>query len=76
MCVAITSKIVKIEDYMAIVDVLGAQREISLLLLDEDAQIGDYVLVHAGYAISKIPKEEAHERLGLMKKMFALEDEN
>ena len=54
MCVGVPSKIKKIEDSMAIVDVLGAQREISLLLLSEDVQVGDYVIVHAGFAIQKI----------------------
>jgi hydrogenase expression/formation protein HypC len=75
MCVGVTSKIVKIDDYMAIIDVEGAQREISLLLLDEPAEIGDYVIVHAGFAIHKIQEEDAKENLRLMKKMFGVEDE-
>jgi hydrogenase expression/formation protein HypC len=75
MCVGVPSKIVKIEDSMAIIDVEGAQREVSLLLLDEPAEIGDYVIVHAGFAIKKIQEEDAHENLRLMKKMFGVEDE-
>ena len=75
MCVGIPSKIVKIEDSMALIEVLGAQREVSLLLLDEDVQIGDYVIVHAGFAIRKIQEEDAHENLELMKTMFGVEDE-
>jgi hydrogenase expression/formation protein HypC len=74
MCVGVPSKIVKIEDSMAIIEVLGAQREVSLLLLDEDVQLGDYVIVHAGFAIRKIQEEDAHENLRLMKKMFGVED--
>ena len=74
MCVGVPSKIVKIEDTMAIIEVLGAQREVSLLLLDEPAGIGDYVIVHAGFAIKKIQEEDAHENLRLMKKMFGVED--
>ena len=74
MCVGVPSKIIKIEDSMAIVEVLGAQREVSLLLLDEEAQVGDYVIVHAGFAIKKIQEDDAHENLELMKKMFGVED--
>ena len=60
---------------MAIIDVEGAQREVSLLLLDEEVQLGDYVIVHAGFAIRKIHEEDARENLRLMKKMFGVEDE-
>jgi hydrogenase expression/formation protein HypC len=74
MCVGIPSKIVKIDDSLAIIDVEGAQREVSLLL-DEEVQLRDYVIVHAGFAIRKIQEEEAHENLRLMKKMFGVEDE-
>jgi len=74
MCVGIPSKIVKIEDSMALIDVEGAQREVSLLLLDEEVQLGDYVIVHAGFAIRKIQEEDAHENLRLMKQMFGVED--
>ena len=53
MCLAIPSKIVKIEDGMATIDVDGVQRKTSLLLV-EDAAVGDYVIVHAGFAISQV----------------------
>jgi hydrogenase expression/formation protein HypC len=75
MCVGVPSKIVKIDDYMATIDVEGAQREISLLLLSEDVKVGEYVIVHAGFAIQKIQEEDAKENLRLMKKMFGVEDE-
>ncbi len=75
MCVGVPSKIVKIDDYMATIDVEGAQREISLLLLNEDVKVGEYVIVHAGFAIQKIQEEDAKENLRLMKKMFGVEDE-
>jgi hydrogenase expression/formation protein HypC len=74
MCVGIPSKIAKIDDSMALIEVLGAQREVSLLLLDEEVQLGDYVIVHAGFAIRKVQEEDAHENLRLMKQMFAVED--
>ena len=50
MCLAIPSRIIKIENNMATIDVEGVQREASLLLL-EDARVGDYVIIHAGFAI-------------------------
>jgi hydrogenase expression/formation protein HypC len=75
MCVGVPSKIVKIDESMAIIEVLGAQREVSLLLLDEEVQVGDYVIVHAGFAIKKIQEEDAHENLELMKTMFGVEEE-
>ena len=75
MCVGIPSKIVRIDDSMALIEVLGAQREVSLLLLDEEVQLGDCVIVHAGFAIRKIQEEDAYENLRLMKKMFGVEHE-
>ena len=48
----------------ATVDVYGAQRNISLLVLEEPLNIGDYVIVHAGFAISKVREDVAKETLG------------
>jgi len=58
---------------MAVIDVDGVQRECSLLLV-EDAQVGDYVIVHAGFAISKIDETAALETLALLKEAAALVD--
>jgi len=66
MCLAIPSKIVKIENSMAVIDVDGVKREASLLLLD-DAAVGDYVIVHAGFAIHKIDEQAALETLNLLR---------
>ena len=62
MCLAIPSMIVKIEDGMATIDVEGVTRRASLLLVD-DAQVGDYVIVHAGFAIRKVDEAVAQESL-------------
>ena len=51
---------------MAVIDVDGVEREASLLLLD-DAGVGDYVIVHAGFAIHKIDEDGALETLNLLK---------
>lgn len=63
MCLAIPSKIVEIDNFRAMVDVYGARREINLMLMPEEVGIGDYVLVHAGFAIQKVDQEPAHEAL-------------
>jgi hydrogenase expression/formation protein HypC len=70
MCLAIPSKITKIENEMAVIDVDGVQRQASLLLLS-DAQVGDYVIVHAGFAIQKIDADSARETLRLLKEAAA-----
>jgi len=69
MCLAIPSKIVHIDNLSALVDVYGARREVSLILLPEDAAVGDYVLVHAGFAIQKIDEEVALEAQKLLKEI-------
>ena len=71
MCLAIPSKIVKIENNVATIDVDGVRREASLLLI-EDPKVGDYVIVHAGFAINKINEEHALESLKLMKEAASL----
>ncbi|MDH3798548.1 MAG: HypC/HybG/HupF family hydrogenase formation chaperone [Desulfobacterales bacterium] len=70
MCLAIPSKITKIENNMATIDVEGIQREASLLLL-EDARVGDYVIVHAGFAIQKLDEAAAQETLNLLREAIA-----
>ncbi|MDH3574677.1 MAG: HypC/HybG/HupF family hydrogenase formation chaperone [Desulfobacteraceae bacterium] len=71
MCLAIPSKIVKIEDNVATIDVDGVRREASLLLV-ENPEIGDYVIVHAGFAINKINEEDALESLKLLREAASL----
>jgi len=66
MCLATPSKIVNIKDDMATIDVGGVQRSASLLLVD-DPKVGDYVIVHAGFAINKINEQEALETLKLIR---------
>ena len=66
MCLAIPSRITRIENNMATIDVDGVQREASLLLL-EDAKVGEYVIVHAGFAIQKIDESAAQETLKFLR---------
>jgi hydrogenase expression/formation protein HypC len=69
MCLAVPSKIISINDLMATVDVYGARREISLMILPEEVGIGDFVIVHAGFAIQKIEREAGNEALRLLKEL-------
>ena len=67
MCLAIPGKVTEIsEDRIANVDILGAQRSASLDLVPQ-AQVGDYVLVHAGFAIEVVDPQFAEETLDLIK---------
>ena len=65
MCLSIPGLIVQIDGEEAKVDIAGNSIRASLNLLD-DIKIGDYVLVHAGYAIQKIDEEEARKTLELL----------
>ena len=74
MCLGIPAKIVRIENNMGTIDVEGTQREVSLLL-QEDAKVGDYVIVHAGFAIQKIDEAEALETLRFLREIVTELDE-
>ena len=71
MCLAIPSKIVEINDQMAVIDVDGVQRKCSLLMLEEP-EVGEYVIVHAGFALHKIDEQAAMETLQLLKEAVSL----
>jgi len=71
MCLAIPTKIVELLDGdMAKVDLDGVRKEISLAMVD--AEVGDYVIVHVGYALSKIDPEEAEKTIALFEEMAEL----
>lgn len=57
MCVGLPGKVISFDKDMAIIDASGARREVSRELIDE-LEPGDYVMVHAGIAISKITNDE------------------
>jgi hydrogenase expression/formation protein HypC len=72
MCLAIPSRIVEISsDGLGTIDVDGVTRKVSLLLL-EDPQVGEYVIVHAGFAIHKIDEMAARESLQILREALAL----
>ena len=68
MCLGIPGKIIEIEKNVAKVDVGGLAREISLDLCP-DVSVGEYVLIHTGFAIQKVDEEEAKETLELLRQL-------
>ena len=68
MCLSVPAEIISIDGQMAKASVGGAIREISLQLV-EGTVVGDFVLLHTGYAIEKISHEEAQETVRLLKEL-------
>ena len=68
MCLSIPAKILSIDGDQAKVSVRGAEYSAGLQMID-DPEVGDYVLLHAGFAIQKISDEEAKETLKLLREM-------
>lgn len=68
MCLSVPAEILSVEGEMAMASVGGAVREISLQLLD-DIKPGDFVLLHTGYALEKISREEAEETLRMLNEL-------
>ncbi len=77
MCLSIPSKIVEIlPDNYAIVDTMGVKRKVSLDLMPEPVDIGDYVLIHVGYAMTKMREEDALESLKVYEEILkSIEEE-
>jgi hydrogenase expression/formation protein HypC len=78
MCLAIPGQVVEVLDaanQIAKVDVVGVRRNVNVGLLDDGngggAQPGDWVLIHVGFALSKVDEEEAHATLSLLEEMGA-----
>ncbi|ULK99610.1 HypC/HybG/HupF family hydrogenase formation chaperone [Bradyrhizobium sp. I71] len=71
MCLAIPAEVTKLlPDEMAIVAIDGVSKEISVALI-EDLAVGDYVIIHVGYALTKIDPEEARRTLELLRELSA-----
>jgi len=68
MCLSIPAKILSIDGDQAKVSVRGAEYSAGLQMID-DPEVGDYVLLHAGFAIQKMSNEEAKETLKLLREM-------
>jgi hydrogenase expression/formation protein HypC len=73
MCLAVPVKVVSIEGNEADVEIGGVKRRVSIMLTPE-ARVGDYVLLHTGYAINVIDEAEAQETLKILEEMASLDD--
>ncbi|MBI5606544.1 MAG: HypC/HybG/HupF family hydrogenase formation chaperone [Deltaproteobacteria bacterium] len=75
MCLAIPMEVKKINDNWALVEYEGTRREVRLEICDQRPEIGDYVIIHAGFALHRIDEEEAKESLKYWKEILAHVDE-
>ena len=77
MCLAIPGQVLELVDEanrLALVDVAGVRRKVNIGLLDDDtgaAEVGDWVLIHVGFAISKVDEEEARATRKMLEGMGA-----
>ena len=71
MCLAAPSRVVEVREGMAVTECFGQTREVSLLLMNEEVAVGDYLLIQAGgFAFEKVDAERAVEALALMQEMM------
>jgi hydrogenase expression/formation protein HypC len=74
MCLGIPMQIISIDGYLARCEAKGIEREVNLFMLQDDTlQLGDFVMVHVGYAIQKMTVEAARSAWELYDEMLALE---
>jgi len=72
MCLAIPMKLIKIERNKGVVELSGVKKEISLDLLKE-VKLGDYLIIHAGFAIEKLNEEEAKKTLAIWEEISEIQ---
>jgi len=70
MCLGVPMQVVRIDGETALCEVDGVQREASLMMV-EGVEVGDFVLIHAGFAIEKLDEKEAQETLALFRQILA-----
>ncbi len=73
MCLAIPMEIISIEENVARVEVGGVKNQVRLDIIDEQAQVGDFVIVHAGFALRRLDRQEGLETLKLFQEGLGLE---
>jgi hydrogenase expression/formation protein HypC len=75
MCLAVPMKVLKVEEKTIQVDIGGAGKTVRLDIIDQQPKVGDYVIVHAGFALHVIDEEEAEMTLGYFKELLSGETE-
>jgi hydrogenase expression/formation protein HypC len=73
MCLAIPTKILSIQGDNATIELGGMRRDVSLMLLEE-ASVGDWVIIHAGFAIEKLSEEDAQQTLALIRDIMEADE--
>ncbi len=69
MCLAIPAKILSVDGDTAVIELGGMRREVSVILLD-NVSVGDWVIVHAGFAIERLSEEDAEQTLALFREIM------
>ncbi|SNB47090.1 HypC/HybG/HupF family hydrogenase formation chaperone [Geobacter sp. DSM 9736] len=67
MCVGVPMRVVAIDGTDAVAEIDGVKRQASLMLMDEEVRVGDYVIIHAGFAISRLDEDDARQTLDLLR---------
>ncbi len=76
MCISFPGRITafKEDNAVAVIEIGGTKREVSLTLLDDEVALGDYLLCHAGFAIHRIDQQEAEQSIALFKELIRAEE--
>ena len=74
MCVGVPMQVVSIDGSDAVAEIDGVRRQASLMLMADEVRVGDFVIVHAGFAIARLDEDEARQTLAMMRELFAEED--
>ena len=75
MCLGIPMRVESLDGTLAVVSAKGVRRQVDVSLLGEEVAVGEHVLVHVGYAISKVDEEEVKETWELLDQLFQKEGE-
>ena len=72
MCLAAPSRVIEVRDGVAVTECFGQTREVSLLLMNDEVAVGDYLLIQAGgFAFERVEPDRAEEALALMQELMA-----
>ena len=74
MCVGVPMRVMSVNGDDIVAEIDGVQREASIMTLGDEVRVGDYVIIHAGFAIARLDEAEAEETLRLMREAFSPEN--
>jgi len=72
MCLGVPGRVVEVNGLVALIDFWGTRRKVRLETVDQPVRPGDYVLVHVGFAIRRIPEEEVTETLAFYEQLIRM----